>query len=94
MEELKIMIGKLLRLLARIGDNSTNYSQSVFPSLATVNYSHIEIQAQDYTGNWRTYHITRNIPAMIISGMKQLASQYPGQRVRAVDTNGRIVDIL
>lgn len=54
----------------------------------------VEIQLQDDTGNWRTYHVTRNIPPMIIASERQLASQFPGRRVRAVDNNGRIVDIL
>ena len=54
----------------------------------------IEIQLQDDTGNWRTCHVTRNIPAMIVSSMRQVSSQYPGKRVRAVTTDGRIVDIL
>jgi hypothetical protein len=54
----------------------------------------IEVQLQDDTGNWRTCQVTRNIPAMIIAAMRQVASQYPGKRVRAVNSSGRIVDIL
>jgi hypothetical protein len=54
----------------------------------------VEIQVQDITGNWRTYHITLNNSQMILSEMKQLSNQFPGQRVRAVDMDGRIVDIL
>lgn len=57
-------------------------------------FNDVEIQLQDDTGNWRTYHVTRNIPPMIISSMRQLANQFPGRRVRAVDDVGRIVDIL
>lgn len=54
----------------------------------------VEIQLQDDTGNWRTYHVTRNIPAMVVASERQLAAQFPGRRVRAVDNVGRIVDIL
>jgi hypothetical protein len=54
----------------------------------------VEIQLQDITGNWRTYHITLNNSQMILSEMKQLSSRFPDQRVRAVDMDGRIVDIL
>ena len=54
----------------------------------------VEIQLQDTTGNWRMYGITINNSQMIVANMRQLAEQFPGQRVRAVDMNGRIVDIL
>ena len=54
----------------------------------------IKIQLQDDTGNWRDGSVTRNIPAMIIAAMRQLESQYPGKRIRAVTMDGRIVDIL
>lgn len=53
----------------------------------------VELQIQDDFGNWRTLQVTRNISALIIAGMRQLASQFPGKRVRAI-SNGRIVDIL
>lgn len=54
----------------------------------------IEVQLQDETGNWRTFNVTQNIPPLIIAAEQQLAAQYPGRRVRAVDSNGRLVDIL
>lgn len=54
----------------------------------------VQIQLQDITGNWRTYNITLNNSQKILSEMKQLSYQFPDQRVRAVDMNGRIVDIL
>ena len=74
--------------------NSTYYSTNVASSPAKVDFGMIEVQLQDDTGNWRTGHVTKNIPAMIIVAMRQLASQYPGKRIRAVTTDGRIVDIL
>jgi hypothetical protein len=54
----------------------------------------VQIQLQDTTGNWRTYHITQNNSQRILSEMKQLSSRFPDQRVRAVDMDGRLVDIL
>jgi hypothetical protein len=54
----------------------------------------IEIQVQDTTGNWRTYSVTQNISALIISAMRSLKDQFPDQRVRAVDESGRLVDLI
>ena len=88
------MIGRLLKWLASVEVNSTNYSTNVSTSLGTVDYGMVKIQLQDDTGNWRDGSVTRNIPAMIIAAMRQLESQYPGKRIRAVTMEGRIVDIL
>lgn len=54
----------------------------------------IEIQAQDTSGMWRTYHVTMNDSQRILAEMRSIQSRYPNYRVRAVDQNGRIVDIL
>lgn len=54
----------------------------------------IEIQVQDTTGNWRTYSITQNISALVTAAMKSLKDQFPDHRVRAVDGNGHLVDLL
>ena len=54
----------------------------------------VQIQLQDITGMWRTFHITLNDSQRILSEMKQLSDRHPGQRVRAVDMDGKIVDIL
>ena len=54
----------------------------------------IEIQAQDTSGMWRTYHVTMNDPQRIVAEMRSIQSRYPNYRVRAVDQNGRVVDIL
>ena len=56
----------------------------------------VEIQAQDTTGNWRTYHTTSGVSnsQRILSEMQSLQDRYPTYRVRAVDQNGRVVDIL
>lgn len=88
------MIGKLLKWLASIEMSSTNYSTNVSTFPETTDFGMIKIQLQDDTGNWRDGSVTRNIPAMIIAAMRQLESQYPGKRIRAVTMDGRIVDIL
>jgi hypothetical protein len=54
----------------------------------------IEIQVQDTTGNWRTYSMTHNVSALIMEAMRSLKWQFPDQRVRAVDENGRVVDFI
>ena len=35
-----------------------------------------------------------NQPPVILNGMKSVAILYPGKRVRAVDQDGRLIDIL
>lgn len=54
----------------------------------------ISIQLQDQSGNWRTYSLTQNSSLLIIQSMKNLKDQFPDCRVRAVDSDGRLVDIL
>jgi hypothetical protein len=55
----------------------------------------VEIQAQDTTGNWRTYHITNiNNSQVVLAEMRSLKSRYPDFRVRAVDRSGRLIDLL
>ncbi len=58
------------------------------------NMDMIEIQLQDQSGNWRTYSYTQNIPLRSRDGMRQLQWQFPDARIRAVDSNGRVVDIF
>jgi hypothetical protein len=54
----------------------------------------VRIQAQDTSGMWRTYLVMMNIPQKILGEMRSLQSRYPGYRIRAVDQNDRVVDIL
>jgi hypothetical protein len=54
----------------------------------------VQIQLRDTTGNWRTYGITQNNSQQILSEMRQLSSRFPDQRIRAVDMEGKLVDIL
>ena len=49
---------------------------------------------QDALGNWITAVTVPNQSALILSGMKSVAVLYPGKRVRAVDQDGKLIDIL
>lgn len=88
------MFKALLMLLGKALMTPAKENSSSGYDMIDAQFNDVEIQLQDDTGNWRTYHVTRNIPPMIISSMRQLARQFPGRRVRAVDNVGRIVDIL
>jgi hypothetical protein len=52
------------------------------------------IEYQDQLGNWITAVTVPNQSALILSGMKSVAVLYPGKRVRAVDLDGKLIDIL
>ena len=54
----------------------------------------IEVQLQDLTGNWRTFAITMNDSQLINAQMKELKDRYPDMRVRAIDSSGRVVDLM
>jgi hypothetical protein len=58
------------------------------------NMDRVNIQLQDNSGNWRTYTNTYNNSQMIVQEMTNLSRNNPNKRVRAVDTSGRVVDIL
>lgn len=55
---------------------------------------YVSIQAQDLSGIWRTYRNVQNNSQRILDEMRSLKSQFPDFRIRAVDSNGRLVDIL
>ena len=54
----------------------------------------VQIQFQDLTGNWMTVRITQNNSQMIILAMRDVKQIYPDKRVRAVDMDGRLLDML
>lgn len=55
---------------------------------------YVQIQAQDISGNWRTYQNVLNQPQRIFAAMKEVQRMFPNFRIRAIDTNGRVIDIL
>jgi hypothetical protein len=55
---------------------------------------YVFVQVQDISGNWRTISQIPNIDQMIIAEMQNIKDQFPKQRVRTVDSVGRMIDIL
>ena len=53
----------------------------------------VEIQIQD-TGTWKTVHVTQNQSQQVLINMKSIQSRYPDKRVRAVDSVGRLIDLI
>ena len=53
----------------------------------------VEIQVQ-ISGNWQTVCSTLNDSQYILNEMKNAKNIYPDLRVRAVDNNGRLIDML
>ena len=53
----------------------------------------VRIKARDPSGNWRTY-LTVMGAGRVLGEMHSLQSRYPDYRIRAVDSDGRIIDIL
>ena len=53
----------------------------------------IEIQLLDESGNWRTMAVTANVSAIIRARMDEVKRQFPNGRIRAVVSDGRMVDL-
>lgn len=52
------------------------------------------IQYQDLTGNWIPCEVVPNESPLIILGMRRASDYYPERRIRAVDSDGRLLDNL
>jgi hypothetical protein len=87
------MFNFLWKILKALATAEVKHDTTV-SSFPESQYDYVELQTQDITSNWRTMHVTRSNPQLIVSGMRQIANQFPDQRVRAIDNNGRIVDFL
>jgi hypothetical protein len=56
--------------------------------------STVEVQFYDVSA-WRTYERgIPNIPAFYVTAMREATRAYPGRRVRTVDEDGRLVDLM
>lgn len=53
----------------------------------------VEIQVQ-VVGVWQTYSNTLNDPQYILLEFKNAKNTYPDLRVRAIDSNGRLIDMM
>ena len=58
-----------------------------------MNSDYVEIQVQ-ISGNWQTLGSTLNNSQYILNEMKNAKNIYPELRVRAVDNEGRVVDMM
>jgi hypothetical protein len=56
--------------------------------------SDIAIQYQDVLGNWITSVTVPNEPPVIRNNMKSVSVLCPERRVRAIDHDGKLIDIL
>jgi hypothetical protein len=54
----------------------------------------VAIQYQDESGNWIASMTVPNEPPVILNGMKGVARLFDGRRIRAVDRDGKLVDLL
>lgn len=54
----------------------------------------IQIQMQDDFGLWLTYTRVSNNQSHVAIEMKNMARMHPKRRIRAVDSAGRVIDIL
>lgn len=55
---------------------------------------YVQVQAQDRSGMWRTYIWTPNNAQRITQEMNSLKKQFPKFKIRTVDKNGRIIDMM
>jgi hypothetical protein len=54
----------------------------------------IKIQFQDHDGNWRTVMTTGNNSQLITARMRELKNNQPNRKIRAIDGNGCLIDLL
>lgn len=54
----------------------------------------VKIQVQFSVGEWRDVSSVNNTSQYIIRGMTQAQKSFPGRRVRAVDSDGRLLDMM
>ena len=55
---------------------------------------YVSVQIQDYGKNWITVSNVVNDLQRIGFELRSVQSRYPDRRVRAVDQNGRLIDLL
>lgn len=54
---------------------------------------YVEVQIQ-VTGNWQSITSCLNDSQIILNEMKNVKNIYPDYRVRVVDKNGRLIDLM
>ncbi len=54
----------------------------------------VQVQVQDETGSWRAVSATSNDPQIYSARMREAEQAHPNRRIRVVDENGRVLDML
>ena len=60
----------------------------------TFNDGFVTIQVQEGVAHWRNIKSIINNTGMIAMSMMEVSQMYPQYRVRAVDQNGRLLDMI
>ena len=60
----------------------------------TTNTGFARVQVQDQTGMWRDTAATTHDPQVYLARMQEATQNHSGMRVRTVDENGRLLDII
>jgi hypothetical protein len=81
-------------LLPEGRDREVAWHQTIVTRLGRSMTCDIAIQFQDVLGNWITSVTVPNQPPVILNGMKSVAVLCQGRRVRAIDQDGKLADIL
>ena len=59
-----------------------------------MNVGLVQLQRQMPNGTWSNVHTTSDQPFYYVKAMYDLKRQYPNHRVRVVDTQGRMIDMI
>jgi len=59
-----------------------------------MNKQFVQLQRQMPNGTWSNVHTTVNDSFYYVKAMRDLKRQYPDHRVRVIDTQGRLIDMI
>lgn len=74
--------------------SSSSSSSNTSPWIGTTDTGFARVQVQDQTGMWRDTAATTHEPQVYLARMQEATLNHPGMRVRTIDENGRLLDIL
>lgn len=74
--------------------NYSDSSNNTSPWNGTTNTGFARVQVQDQTGMWRDTAATTQDPQVYLARMQEATQNHAGMRVRTVDENGRLLDII
>ena len=88
-----MMIGKLLNMFDSMKTNYSKPSENT-SQLKENNNRIARVQVQDQSGMWRDTATTIQDSQIYLARMQEATQNHPGMRVRTVDDNGRLLDML